>query len=98
MVPIAGPRLTWHEMTTLCATAIGRHPVLLPVPIMPLLFALRALKGLRISPINPDVIRRFSEDVDIPLGAMIKQLGVSPRDFGSGIALAVAEWRQPGIV
>ena len=30
---IAGPRLTWHEMTT-CARRIGRHPVLLPVPIM----------------------------------------------------------------
>ncbi|HLJ01459.1 MAG TPA: hypothetical protein VKT76_17240 [Bradyrhizobium sp.] len=97
-MPIAGPKLTWREMVSKCATAIGRHALVLPVPTMPLIAAIGFLSRLGLSPIHPGVIRRFSEDVDIPLDAMIEQLGVSPRDFTSGIALAVAEWRQTGVI
>jgi uncharacterized protein YbjT (DUF2867 family) len=98
VLPIAGPKLKWREMVLQCATAIDRRRLVLPIPSTPLVAALKNLHHLGLSPIHPDVIRRFSEDVDIPLGAITDQLGVSPRDFTSGIALAVADWRRAGII
>lgn len=96
VVAIAGPKLKWNEMVRACAAAIGRRPLLLPVPAEPLIAILAGLHRLGISSIHPDVIRRFREDVDIPLDAMVQQLGVTPCDFVSGIALAVADWRRAG--
>jgi uncharacterized protein YbjT (DUF2867 family) len=98
MLPIAGPALTWREMVLRCAAAIDRRPVLLSIPTSPIIAALSVFQRLGISPINPDVIRRFGENVDIPLPPISEQLGVLPRDFGSGVALAVAEWRRSGII
>jgi NADH dehydrogenase len=98
VLPIAGPKLKWREMVLQCAAAIDRRRLVLPIPSTPLIAALRSLHRLRLSPVHPDVIRRFSEDVDIPLGAMTEQLSVLPRDFTSGIALAVSDWRRAGII
>jgi len=98
IVAIAGPGLTWREMVTRCAASIGRRSLVLPIPAMPAVAALGYLHRLGISPVNADVIRRFGEDVNIPLATMTEQLGISPRDFASGIALAVAEWRRAGII
>jgi uncharacterized protein YbjT (DUF2867 family) len=98
VVAIAGPALTWREMVTRCAAAVGRRSLVLPMPATPMVVALDYLNRLGISPVHPDVIRRFGEDVNIPLGAMTEQLGLSPRDFTSGIALAIAEWRRVGII
>lgn len=98
VLPIAGPWLTWREMVMRCAAAIDRPAFVLPVPTLPLLASLDGLHRLGLSPVHPDVIRRFGEDVDIPLGPMAEQLGVSPRDFAKGIVLAIADWRQAGII
>ncbi len=98
VLPIGGPKLTWREMVARCGAAIGRHSLVLPVPAATMIALLDLLRNVGISPLDPDVIRRFAEDADIPLGAMSEQLGVSPRDFDSGIALAVTEWQQAGII
>ena len=98
VVPVAGPGLSWREMAQHCAAAINRRCSVLSVPTAPAILALDCLRRLGVSPVHPDVIRRFSEGVDIPLDAMSQQLGLVPRDFASGVALAVAEWRRTGII
>ena len=98
VLPIAGPGLTWREMAKHCAAAINRRCFVLPVPTAPAILALDGLRRLGASSVHPDVIRRFSEGVDISLDAISQQLGVVPRDFASGVALAVTEWRRAGII
>jgi uncharacterized protein YbjT (DUF2867 family) len=98
VLPIAGPSLTWREMAKQCAASVDSRCPVLPIPAAPMILTLDWLQRLGISPVHPDVIRRFAEDVNIPIDGMTQQLGLSPRDFASGIVLAVAEWRQAGII
>jgi uncharacterized protein YbjT (DUF2867 family) len=98
VLPIAGPGLNWREMAQHCAAAVNRRCSILPVPTAPAILALDCLRRLGVPTVHPDVIRRFNEGVDIPLDAMSQQLGVVPRDFASGVALAAAEWRRAGII
>ena len=58
--------------------------------------ALDCLRVIEITPMNPGVVKRFAEDVDIPVLAMQEQLLVSPRDFQTGIVMAVGDWRRSG--
>ena len=98
VVPIAGPRLTWREMVEHCVSAVGRRRMVFPVPAAPIIVALECLRRIGVTPIDPDVIRRFSENVDVPIGKMVEQFGLSPCDFASGIKLAVAEWCRLGVI
>jgi uncharacterized protein YbjT (DUF2867 family) len=98
VLPIAGPGLTWREMAEHCASAVGRRRVVFPVPATPVIVALECLHRMGVSPIHPDVVRRFTENVDIPVVKMVEQLGLVPCDFASGIKLAVAEWCRLGII
>ena len=96
IVPLAGPPLSWREMVRLCARAIGVHRPIVGVPAAPIVTALNSLRLMGITVIDPGVIKRFAEDADIPIGTMQQQLSVLPRDFQTGIAAAVANWRQSG--
>ena len=98
VVAIAGPKLTWRAMVAACAAAIGRHPPILPLPAAPLIGALALANALGFRRLDANVIRRFREDVDVPLDAMTQTLGVTPRDFDSGVRQAVAEWQRTGVI
>jgi nucleoside-diphosphate-sugar epimerase len=98
VIPIAGPPLTWRRMVEICAAAIGRHPPILPVPAAPLIGALALANRFGIGILDANVIRRFREDVDIPLAEMTAALGVTPRDFESGLRLAVENWTKAKII
>ncbi|MDR3469822.1 MAG: hypothetical protein P4M07_28160 [Xanthobacteraceae bacterium] len=98
VVPIAGPKLSWREMVVACAAAIGRHPPILPLPAAPLIGALALANTLGLRRLDANVIRRFREDVDVPLDAMTRTLEVIPRDFDSGVRQAVADWRRAGVI
>lgn len=98
VLPIAGPRLTWREMAEHCVSAVGRRRTVIPVPAAPIIVALECLHRMGVASIDPDVIRRFGENVDVPIGKMVEQLGLFPCDFASGIKLAVADWCRLGII
>ncbi|CAN5193644.1 hypothetical protein BH10PSE11_BH10PSE11_08400 [soil metagenome] len=94
VIPICGPPLMWRDMATLCAAAIGLKRSIVSVPLSPVLFGLVVLNSLGVAKIDPDILRRFREDVSIPLDQMQKCLSATPRDFSVGIAAAVAGWKS----
>ena len=97
VIPFAGPPLSWREMmNNFCSTAIGVHKPIVSVPAASIAMALDCLPVIEITLMNPGIVKRFAEDVDIPVMAMQEQLLVSPRDFQTGIAMAVADWRRSG--
>lgn len=96
VVPIAGPKLSWRAMVTACAAAIGRRPPFVTIPATPVIGALAFANQLGLRALDADIVRRFREDVDVPLDAMIGQLGVTPRDFPTGVRQAVADWTRQG--
>ncbi len=95
---IAGPKLSWRRMATLCAGAIGRHSPIIALPAAPMIGALALANRLGLRALDANVIRRFREDVDIDLASMTRTLGVTPRDFATGIRQAVDEWRRAGVI
>jgi len=98
VLAIAGPKLTWRRMAEICAAAIGRRPPILPVPAAPLIGLLELANRLGVGALDADVIRRFREDVDVDLAGMIGTLGVTPRDFETGLRQAVDDWRRAGAI
>jgi len=87
IIPVCGPQpITWRDMAAMCAQALGRRTYLLPVPLGPMISVLRLARNLGIPvPLDPNVLLRFREDVVFPTAAMLSTLGVSPRDFATGI-------------
>lgn len=93
---VAGPALTWKRMVELSAGSIGLRRRFLPTPLQPTIVVLDFLKKIGIQVLDPNVVRRFGEDVDISTENMLKWLSVKPRRFESGIAAAVDNWRREG--
>jgi nucleoside-diphosphate-sugar epimerase len=96
VVPLAGPPLSWREMVRLCSVAIGVRRPIVSVPAAPIVAALNCLRLIGVTTIDPGIVKRFAEDVDVPVMSMQEQLSVSPREFRTGIAAAVADWRRSG--
>jgi nucleoside-diphosphate-sugar epimerase len=96
VVPLAGPPLSWREMVRLCSVAIGVRRPIIGVPAAPIVAALNCLRLIGVSAVDPGIVERFAEDVDVPVMTMQEQLSVSPREFRTGIAAAVADWRRSG--
>lgn len=88
VIPLAGSQTTtWREIAHLCAHAMGQRLTIIPIPLGPAIAALEALRRLRLPvPLDPNVLRRFCEDVEISTDAMRRELGIHPRPFADGIA------------
>ena len=102
VIPIAGPKpIRWRKMVEVLMKEAGCRRVLVPVPLSPLVGFLRLLAYLGISaPFDPDILRRFREDVNISVERMQIELGVKPRAFEIGVREALTQWRaiiDPGI-
>ncbi len=88
-IAIAGPQpLPYREMARAIGAAIGRRPLILPVPQALLLL----LAGLtRLLPFLPEIRRdevmRLSEDKAFSIDAMRQRLGVAPMGLEKGLAL-----------
>ncbi|MBI3700171.1 MAG: hypothetical protein HY242_06965 [Afipia sp.] len=96
VVAIAGPPLTWHKMVQSCASSIQCPKPIVSVPAFPIVAALSVLNKFGVNRFDANVVRRFREDVNVPIDEMVSTLSVRPRDFESGIRQAVAEWRREG--
>jgi uncharacterized protein YbjT (DUF2867 family) len=94
VVGLAGKPLSWRAMAQLCAKAIGRSCVIIPVPKAALLL----LNTVRITRIDSGMIGRFGENVNVPLSPMVEMFAVQPREFEAGIRLAIENWRRQGVI
>jgi nucleoside-diphosphate-sugar epimerase len=92
VLAVGGPPVTWRKMASICADTIGKRRLIVNVPLRPVgvMFALLNKMGLR--GFDPGIIWRFEEDTNVSMAELFRVLGVSPRDFDSGLKSAVAEW------
>jgi nucleoside-diphosphate-sugar epimerase len=94
VIPIAGPEaIRWRKMVEVLMKETGCRRVVVPVPLSPLIGFLRLLACMGISaPFDPDILRRFREDVNISVEKMQIELGVKPRAFEMGLREALGQW------
>ena len=92
---LAGPEpMTFRELIQETATAAGRDPRLVSVPLRPTIWALRAYEKAAPRPrIKAEQIERLSEDKAFDISAAADDLGYQPRSFRTGVrAEAAALW------
>lgn len=96
VIPIAGPAaISWREMAHACVDELGCRRLLLPLPLGPAIGLLSLIENLGVKPpLDANVLRRFREDVNLPIAAMQSELAITPRPFGVGLRQALAEWRD----
>ncbi len=95
-VPGAKP-LMWRTMVELCAQALNARVLLMDLPLAPFLYLTETMArlGLR-PPVDPNILRRFREDVTFPVAPLHAALGISPRPFQSGLRDALSAWQTEG--
>lgn len=84
---VAGPEpISYRNLTLAVGEAIGRRPIILPVPSL-LLEAAASMTGLLpfLPRIKRDEVRRLSEDKAFPIDDMIRRLGVRPMPLKEGL-------------
>jgi uncharacterized protein YbjT (DUF2867 family) len=89
---IAAPEpLTFRQLIETAATAVGRRPRLVPVPLRPLIVALRAYESVVSSPrLKAEQLERLAEDKAFDIGPARADLGFDPRPFSVGVAQEAA--------
>jgi nucleoside-diphosphate-sugar epimerase len=98
VVAIGGEPMRWRDMVAMTVEAAGLRRPLIPVPLWPAIAAASILNQIGVRKIDPNVFRRFAEDVKIPLADMADRLGVKPISFREGISLAMTEWHALGVI
>jgi len=97
-LPGAQP-LTYLELVRTAASALGRKPRIVRLPLEPVRLSLAAAERLRLPlPIESEQVLRLREDKAYPYEKAKSELGYTPRSFDEGIALEVARLRELGIV
>lgn len=93
VIPVCGPQpMRWREMAEACMAATGRKRPMLSIPLTPAITMLELVRTIGVrAPVDPNVLRRFQEDVTFSPQSMRDELGVAPRDFASGLAQMLAE-------
>ena len=97
-LPGAEP-LTYLDLVETAATALGRSPRVVKVPLEPIRRALVAAERLRLPlPIDSGQVTRLREDKAYPYDEARRDLDYAPRPFREGVALEVARLRKLGIL
>jgi uncharacterized protein YbjT (DUF2867 family) len=84
---LAGPRaLTLRETVEAAAAAIGKRPLMLPVPMMLVMGAARSYERLSNAPrLRREQFERLAEDKAFDIGPAMRDLDFNPRPFEVGI-------------
>lgn len=84
---LAGPTaLSLCDTILVAAQAVGRQPLLLPVPLRPTLRLVRAYERMARHPrLKAEQIERLAEDKAFDIGPARRDLGFDPRTFADGI-------------
>jgi uncharacterized protein YbjT (DUF2867 family) len=88
-IAVAGPRpIPYREMIRICAAAMGRRVVIVPVPVglLARLASIAGAVGVRV-PFNAAELTRAGEDKAFAIDDMKTRLGVTPREFADGVRL-----------
>lgn len=97
-LPGAEP-LAYLELVKTTATALGRKPRIVRLPIEPMRRVLVATEKLRLPlPIDSGQVTRLREDKAYSYDHAKRDLGYAPRPFSEGVALEVARLRKLGIL
>src|ERR671917_1439811 len=89
-LPGAEP-LTYVNLVKTAASALGRKPRIVRLPLEPVRLVLVAAERLRLPlPIGSEQVLRLREDKAYPYDRAKKDLGYAPRRFREGVALEVA--------
>ena len=97
-LPGAEP-LTYLDLVRTAATAIGRRPRIVRIPIEPVRRALVAAERLHLPlPIDSGQVTRLREDKAYPYEDSRRDLDYAPRPFRAGVALEVARLRKLGML
>lgn len=85
---VGGPApLSLRDVIQIAGAAIGRRPMLVPLPITPAHGLVVMMKRLRIpSPVRPEQVLRLTESKAVDIEPARRDLGFSPRSFEEGIA------------
>jgi nucleoside-diphosphate-sugar epimerase len=89
---IAGPEpLTFRQVIVQAGTAIGHRPRLVPIPLTPVITALRLYERLAPFPLlSTEQLERLLEDKVFDIDPARRDLGYTPRPFGEGIQAEAA--------
>ncbi|MEY2476035.1 MAG: hypothetical protein QOG87_1350 [Actinomycetota bacterium] len=89
---VAGPEpLTFRALIEAAAAAVGRAPRLVPVPLRPLIGAVRVYERMASRPrIKAEQLERLAEDKAFDIGPARADFGYAPRSFAEGVAQEVA--------
>ena len=91
--------LTYLDLVKTAATALGRSPRIVNVPIEPVRRALAAAERLRLPlPVDSGQVTRLREDKAYPYDDARRDLDYRPRPFHEGVALEVAHLRKLGML
>jgi uncharacterized protein YbjT (DUF2867 family) len=84
---IAGPEpLTFQQLLSQSAAAVGRRPLLVPVPLSPMIAALRLYERMARRPrIAAEQLERLAEDKAFSISEAVADFGYRPRPFPDGI-------------
>lgn len=92
---IAGPEaLTFRQLVAEAATAVGRRPLFVNVPLRPAIAVLRGYERVSRRPrIKAEQLERLAEDKAFSIAEANRDLGYAPRSFRDGIRAEAAELR-----
>ena len=97
-LPGADP-LAYLDLVKAAATALGRNPRIVRLPIEPVCLALAAAERLRLPlPFDSGQVMRLREDKVYPYERARRDLDYTPRPFREGVGLEVARLRRLGMV
>ena len=97
-LPGAEP-MTYLELVKTAASALGRKPRVVRLPLEPVRQTLAAAERLRVPlPIRSEQVLRLREDKAYSYDKARLELGYAPRPFPEGIALEVARLKELGMV
>jgi nucleoside-diphosphate-sugar epimerase len=90
-VIVAGPRpITYREMVEHCAAAVGRHVVILPLPLSLIKSGLGFAERVGIKlPFSAIELTRATENKAFDISALRDRLGLQPRTFEAGLATVI---------
>ena len=93
VIPLCGPvPMRWRDMAEQCMAILGQRRLMLSIPLTPAITMLELARRIGIhTPLDPNVLRRFQEDVTFSPQHMQDELGVTPRDFATGLARMLTE-------
>ncbi len=94
---LAGPEpLSFRDVVTQAADAVGRHPVLLRVPLRPAIWVIRRYERLSESPrLRAEQLERLAEDKSFSIQSARRDLEFHPRPFEQGIRAEAAMLSRP---